>query len=118
MTKVPEYNLPKFPPVPITKSPPIFKKPKAPKKDHLKDIDFRSREVRQNDHIKQFKECYIIIANRPFTETNQAQLMMLSAVLWHLLPKTEYKKLVTSKKDLAKTETDIQMEIVQELSWT
>lgn len=73
---------------------------KVLKKEHLKDIDFRKREVRQDNHINQFKEWYTILSQEKYSETTQAQLNMLSAVLWHLLPKADYKKLTTSKKDL------------------
>lgn len=68
--------------------------------EHLADIDFRKREVRQANHINQFKEWYVELAQQPYSDMIQGQLSMLSAVLWHLLPAKEYKKLVTSKKGL------------------
>lgn len=90
---------------------------KVLKKEHIKDIDFRKREVRQAAHINQFKEWYNHLAEQPYSEANQAQLSMLSAVLWHLLSKQDYKKLVTSKIDLAKTPEEDQLDIVDTLSW-
>lgn len=87
------------------------------KKDHLKDIDFRSREERQKHALKEFKDWYALLSNKPYSDLSQGQLTMLSAVLWHLLPKNEYKKLVTSKRNLVATEQDIQLEIADELSW-
>jgi hypothetical protein len=70
---------------------------KQVKLEHLKDIDFRKREVRQADHINEFKNWYNELANRPYTETTQAQLTMLSSVLWYLLPKKDYNKLTKLK---------------------
>lgn len=68
--------------------------------EHLPDIDFRSREERQTNAIEEFKQWYEILAERQairYDDRLQAQLAMLSAVLWHLLPKSEYKKL--TKRD-------------------
>lgn len=79
------------------------------KKEHLKDVDFRTREIRQASHINQFKEWYVQLSQEPYSDMIQGQLSMLSAVLWHLLPKSEYKKLVTSKKDLNATTAPIKM---------
>lgn len=78
-------------------------------KDHIKDIDFRKREVRQQEAVKDFKQWYAQLSQRPYSEMLQGQLSMLSAVLWYLLPPKEYKKLVTSKKDLNAPTTPIQM---------
>ncbi len=82
---------------------------KVVKKEHLKDIDFRTREVRQEGAIKDFKQWYVQLASQPYSDRIQGQLSMLSSVLWYLLPANEYKKLVTSKKDLNVITTPIQM---------
>lgn len=73
---------------------------KVVNKAHLKDIDFRTREERQKDALTEFQAWYVQLSGCPYSELNQGQLSMLSAVLWYLLPANQYKKLVTSKKDL------------------
>ncbi len=70
---------------------------KASMYKHIKDIDFRTREVRQENAIEDFKQWYLHLTSLPYSETTQAQIGMLSAVLWYTLPKNEYKKLVTNK---------------------
>lgn len=65
-------------------------------KDHLADIDFRTREVRQADYKDEFKRWYDELCNRLSTgydDVVYAQLTVLTAVLWYLLPKNEYNKL-------------------------
>lgn len=71
------------------------------KKEHLKDIDFRSREQRSKEAIKDFtdwyNELYQRITKNGYSDTLQAQLSMLSAVLWYLLPEKDYKQLTKLK---------------------
>lgn len=71
---------------------------KVVNKAHLKDIDFRTREIRQANHLEQFKTWYETLAQFPYDPVIQGQLAMLSAVLWHLLPEKEYKRLTRIKK--------------------
>lgn len=74
---------------------------KQVKLEHLKDIDFRKREVRQADYINEFTNWYNELfehsQNHDYNQTVQAQLTMLSSVLWYLLPKKDYNKLVKHK---------------------
>lgn len=68
--------------------------------DHIKDVDFRTREERQKVCLPEFIGWYSNLVSQPYSERNQGQLTMLSSVLWYLLPVKEYKKLVTSNKGL------------------
>lgn len=66
--------------------------------EHLKDIDFRKREVRQATHketfIDWYNQLYEYSSRHDYDPLIQGQLTMLSSVLWYLLPKQDYKKLV------------------------
>lgn len=86
---------------------------KRVKKDHLKDVDFRTREVRQLEALEDFKRWYesLVVVKRP-SDRLQGQLTMLSAVLWHLLPPSDYKKLVTRK--MTKGDREAAKRILQE----
>lgn len=67
---------------------------------HLADIDFRTREQRQSTRLETYIDWYNQLSeylSRHDDERLQGQLTMLSSVLWHELPKSEYKKLVTGK---------------------
>lgn len=68
--------------------------------DHLKDIDFRSRTERQK-HIKEdLSEWYKDLQahqSLAYSETTQAQITMLSSILWYLLPEKDYRKLTRRK---------------------
>lgn len=69
--------------------------------EHLDDIDFRSREVRRASKAQTYKDWYDQLYEfslRYDDERIQGQLTMLSAVLWHELPKSEYKKFIAIKK--------------------
>lgn len=74
---------------------------KQVKLEHLKDIDFRKREVRQADYVNEFtnwyNELFEYSQNHDYNQTVQAQLTMLSSVLWYLLPAKDYKKLTKHK---------------------
>lgn len=68
--------------------------------DHLKDIDFRTKAERQKAYKEDFIEWYEDMLGHQhlhFSETVQAKLQMLSAVLWYLLPEKEYRKLTRRK---------------------
>ena len=68
---------------------------------HLADIDFRTREKRQADKLTTYLEWYSHLSQNPaigYDERLQGQLTMLSSVLWHELPKAEYKKLMKISK--------------------
>ena len=70
------------------------------KPEHLKDIDFRSREERQKHLIPDLKEWYEDLQGHQslhFSPTVQAQITMLSSILWYLLPEKDYKKLTQLK---------------------
>ena len=66
--------------------------------DHLADIDFRKKEVRQANYLEEFKnwynELYEYSESHEYNERIQGQLALLSAVLWHLLPTKDYKKFI------------------------
>ena len=62
--------------------------------EHLQDIDFRKKEVRQKDYLKEFILWHKQLSKEPYSDLIHGQLTMLSAVLWYLLPTKEYKKLV------------------------
>jgi hypothetical protein len=65
--------------------------------DHLADIDFRTREARQLAAKEDFVDWYNELQERQATSYDgrvQAQIEVLSAVLWYLLPKSDYKKLM------------------------
>lgn len=70
-------------------------------KDHLADIDFRTREERQETYKEEFIQWYKTLANhnlnQPFDERLFGQQNMLGCVLWYLLPKKEYDKLTKLK---------------------
>lgn len=69
-------------------------------KDHLKDIDFRSREERQKQMIPDLKDWYENLQAHQalsYSETTQAQITMLSSILWLLLPEKDYKRLTRLK---------------------
>lgn len=72
------------------------------KKDHLKDIDFRTREVRQLESIPEmiswYKELHQRQEEKEYDAYLNGQSSMLSSVLWYLLPKKDYKKLTKLKK--------------------
>ena len=66
------------------------------KDEHLKDIDFRPRDVRSQNALQEFVSWYEDLAAAQivdYSERRQGQLTMLSAVLWHLLPAADYKRL-------------------------
>lgn len=69
--------------------------------DHLADIDFRKKEVRQANHVEEFKKWYNELqkyaTHHDLDERIQGQLTMLSAVLWHLLSTKDYKKVHETK---------------------
>lgn len=72
-------------------------------KDHLSDIDFRTREARQADAITDFIKWYEDLHRQlaiQFTSGTNSQLQMLTSVLWYLLPKADYKKLTRRKPQL------------------
>jgi hypothetical protein len=66
--------------------------------EHIKDIDFRTREERQKQALPDFVEWYKDLAKKSeeegYSDLLQGQLTMLSSVLWYLLPEKDYKKLV------------------------
>lgn len=66
-------------------------------KEHLKDIDFRSREERSRHSVEDFKKWYTILTNyereHGYDPLTHGQLTMLTAVLWYLLPEKEYEEL-------------------------
>lgn len=67
---------------------------------HLKDIDFRTREERQKSMIPDFIAWYNDLqAHQSLAYKNhtQAQLNILSSVLWYLLPEKDYRKLTKLK---------------------
>lgn len=69
-------------------------------KEHLADIDFRRKEVRQANAVNEFVIWYEAMSNqisKQYSGRVQAQLEILSAVLWHLLPDKEYKRLTKLK---------------------
>ena len=70
--------------------------------DHVADIDFRSREVRQASKIEDFTDWYLELSeysdNHDYDPWIQGQLTMLSSMLWYLLPERDYKKLTRRKK--------------------
>lgn len=87
---------------------------KRVKLDHLKDVDFRTREVRQQMAIGDFKRWYRQLASMPASDRITGQLTMLSSVLWYLLPKNEYENLVTSGQLTSKptnSDADYQIEL-------
>jgi hypothetical protein len=71
-------------------------------KEHIKDIDFRTREERGKEAIPEMVEWYKELLDRageePYSDLLQGQISMLSSVLWLLLPKNEYNKLRRKKK--------------------
>ena len=80
-----------------------FKKRKPVKKEHIKDIDFRSREQRQATSLDTFVEWYEELQtklNHSYDDRTAGQLEILSAVLWHILPVYEYDRLrkINNKK--------------------
>ncbi len=64
---------------------------------HLNDIDFRSRGDRSKNAVPDFIMWYETLIERPYSPENQAQIRMLSSVLWYLLPKADYKRLTSRK---------------------
>lgn len=69
-------------------------------KDHLKDIDFRSREERQKNMIPDLISWYEDLQAHQslgYSEFIQAQITMLSSILWYLLPEKDYRKLTKLK---------------------
>lgn len=71
-------------------------KRKFVKKEHLKDIDFRTREQRQATSTDTFIEWYEELQTRlenNYDERIAGQLEILSAVLWHILPLSDYANL-------------------------
>lgn len=70
--------------------------------DHLIDIDFRTREVRQASSLEELTRWYLKLSYLQNTEGYddflQGQMTMLSSVLWYLLPANEYKKLTAMMK--------------------
>lgn len=65
--------------------------------EHLADIDFRTREARQLASKEDFVKWYNELQDKQAIEYDgrvQAQIEVLSAVLWYLLPKQDYKKLM------------------------
>lgn len=71
-------------------------KRKTVKKEHLKDIDFRTREQRQSTSTETFVEWYNELVSRieyKYDDRTAGQLEILSAVLWHILPVYEYNSL-------------------------
>ena len=70
--------------------------------DHLADVDFRSREERQKNAKEDFIEWYKKLSARnlsePFDDMLYGQQIMLSNVLWYLLPEKEYNKLTRVNK--------------------
>lgn len=65
-------------------------------KEHLKDIDFRTRQQRNKNAIMDMKEWYLSLYKSRQTNDSdrlQGQMTMLAAVLWLLLPEKEYKQL-------------------------
>lgn len=61
---------------------------------HIKDIDFRTKEARQEHAVDDFKDWYNDLQAHQsiaYSETTQAQLSLLSSVLWYLMPHKEYK---------------------------
>lgn len=83
-------------------------------KKHIKDIDFRARSVRQSERMGTYKDWYKHLLSQPYSERNQGQLTMLSAVLWHELPKKEYENLVTDKHQDEPTNTELFEEYSEE----
>jgi hypothetical protein len=68
---------------------------------HLQNIDFRTREQRSKEAIDDFKQWYrdlhVQVCLKP-DERLEGQLTMLSAVLWYLLPASEYKAFMKISK--------------------
>jgi FMN-dependent NADH-azoreductase len=67
---------------------------------HLKDIDFRTREQRaeswKEDFIEWYKDMHAH-QELAYSDLVQGKIEMLSAVLWYLLPKEEFKQLTKRK---------------------
>lgn len=66
------------------------------KPEHLQDIDFRTKAERQVSIIPDITGWYetlIRSQTNNFSDIVQAQITMLSSVLWYLLPEKDYKKL-------------------------
>lgn len=64
-------------------------------KDHLSDIDFRSKAERQKaykaDFLEWWKSLITYLEINGYDERVNAQKEMLQAVLWYLLDDKEYK---------------------------
>lgn len=82
--------------------------------EHLKDIDFRTREDRQKHAKEDFIKWYNELSSREYSTEVQAQLSMLSSVLWYLLPKHEYRRLVTSKKPFTGYQSKLKLNFFRE----
>ncbi len=68
--------------------------------DHLNDIDFRTRGERQKQMIPDFIEWYETLQAHQslvYDDKAQSQIMILSSVLWYLLPEKDYRKLTKHK---------------------
>ena len=85
--------------------------------EHLQDIDFRKREVRQSEAIKEICGWYEQLSKHLETsddERIEAQLQAISAVLWLLMPAKAYKAFMKHKPETTKeTEENIMFELKQ-----
>lgn len=65
--------------------------------DHLADIDFRTWDERHKNAVDDFIDWYNQLheyqSRHDYDDRIQAQITVLSSVLWYLLPPKQYKKL-------------------------
>ncbi len=69
-------------------------------KDHLKDIDFRTKAERQKCWKEDFIAWYKDMTTHQslaYNDEVQAKITILSSVLWYLLPENEYRNLTKFK---------------------
>lgn len=67
---------------------------------HIADIDFRTKEERQRHALDDFKGWYDALYDQQllsYSDLAQAQLTLLSSILWYLMPDKEYKKFLKRK---------------------
>ena len=79
-----------------------------PKSEHIKDIDFRTREQRSVRTFEEMRDliikfyheasCLDVVLDVP--EFLQGQRSAYASLLWHILPKSEYNRIMKRKKSL------------------
>lgn len=84
------------------------------KAQHLKDIDFRSREERQSEAIKEIQQWHDIA----LVAGDMSQVRAFASVLWLLMPEKDYKKFMKSplEERNEQDEEEIQLQIIAELA--